>query len=116
MLAYSTISQLGYMVFGLGIGAFTAALFHLMTHAFFKALLFLGSGSVIHGAGTQDIREMGGLKSRMRVTYLTFLIGTLALAGDPPVLRVSGARTPSWTMPSTHSRGDSGPLACSARS
>jgi NADH-quinone oxidoreductase subunit L len=84
ILAYSTISQLGYMIFGLGIGAFTAALFHLMTHAFFKALLFLGSGSVIHSAGTQDIWETGGLKHRMRVTHATFLVGALALAGIPP--------------------------------
>jgi NADH-quinone oxidoreductase subunit L len=84
VLAYSTISQLGFMVFGLGIGAFTAALFHLMTHAFFKALLFLGSGSVIHGSGTQDIWEMGGLRGRMPLTHLTFLVGTLALAGIPP--------------------------------
>jgi NADH-quinone oxidoreductase subunit L len=85
ILAYSTISQLGYMIFGLGIGAFTAATFHLMTHAFFKALLFLAAGSVIHGTGTQIIWEMGGLKQKMRTTFLTFLIGTLALAGIPPL-------------------------------
>jgi NADH:ubiquinone oxidoreductase subunit 5 (subunit L)/multisubunit Na+/H+ antiporter MnhA subunit len=85
ILAYSTISQLGYMVFGLGVGAFTAAVFHLTTHAFFKALLFLGSGSVIHGTGTQDIWQMGGLKARMRTTFATFLVGYLALAGIPPL-------------------------------
>jgi NADH-quinone oxidoreductase subunit L len=87
ILAYSTISQLGFMLFALGIGAFTAATFHLMTHAFFKALLFLGSGSVIHGSGTQDIWEMGGLKAKMPTTFRTFLVGYLALAGIP---RLSG--------------------------
>jgi NADH-quinone oxidoreductase subunit L len=85
VLAYSTISQLGYMMVGLGLGSMVAATFHLMTHAFFKALLFLGSGSVIHGAGTQDIREMGGLKKVMPVTWRTFMIGTFALAGVPPL-------------------------------
>jgi NADH-quinone oxidoreductase subunit L len=84
VLAYSTVSQLGFMFLSCGIGAFTAAIFHLMTHAFFKGLLFLGSGSVIHGmSGEQDIRHMGGLKSKMRITYVTFLIGTLAIAGVP---------------------------------
>jgi NADH-quinone oxidoreductase subunit L len=86
VLAYSTISQLGYMFLGCGVGAFTAAVFHLMTHAFFKALLFLGSGSVIHAlGGEQDMRRMGGLKSKLPVTYLTFLIGTLAIAGIFPL-------------------------------
>jgi NADH-quinone oxidoreductase subunit L len=85
ILAYSTISQLGTMIFGLGVGAYTAALFHLTTHAFFKALLFLGSGSVILGTGTQDIWEMGGLARKMRTTFLTFLVGSLALAGIPPL-------------------------------
>jgi proton-translocating NADH-quinone oxidoreductase chain L len=85
ILAYSTISQLGTMTFALGIGAFTAATFHLMTHAFFKALLFLGSGSVIHGTGTQNIWEMGGLRRKMPTTYRTFLVGALALAGIPPL-------------------------------
>jgi NADH-quinone oxidoreductase subunit L len=84
ILAYSTVSQLGYMMMGLGVGAWTAGVFHLMTHAFFKALLFLGSGSVIHGTGTQDIWEMGGLKKKMPVTFWTFLAGTLALAGVFP--------------------------------
>lgn len=83
VLAYSTISQLGYMMFALGMGAYVAGMFHLMTHAFFKALLFLGSGSVIHATGTQDIREMGGLFKKMKVTAITFIIGTLALAGFP---------------------------------
>src|SRR4029077_7552253 len=76
VLAYSTISQLGYMVMGLGVGAWTAAVFHLFTHAFFKALLFLGAGSASHGAGhTFDMREMGGLRKRMPTTFWTFVIG-----------------------------------------
>ncbi len=83
VLAYSTMSQLGYMMLGLGVGGMTAGLFHLITHAFFKACLFLGSGSVIHAVHTQDMREMGGLKAKMPVTYATFLIATLALAGVP---------------------------------
>jgi NADH-quinone oxidoreductase subunit L len=84
VLAYSTISQLGYMFLALGVGAFSAAIFHLMTHAFFKALLFLGAGSVIHGmGGEQDIRKMGGLGRHMPATYRTFLIATLAIAGIP---------------------------------
>lgn len=83
VLAYSTISQLGYMMLALGIGAYVAGMFHLMTHAFFKALLFLGSGSVIHAAHTQDIREMGGLGSRMKITTWTFVIGSLSLSGFP---------------------------------
>ena len=84
VLAYSTVSQLGYMFIGVGTGAYAAGIFHLMTHAFFKSQLFLGSGSVIHGTGTQDIREMGGLKKKMPVTYWTFLIGSLAIAGVRP--------------------------------
>ena len=84
VLAYSTISQLGYMFLGVGVGAFGAGIFHLMTHSFFKALLFLGSGSVIHGTGgEQDIDKMGGLKKYMPVTFVTFLVGTLAIAGIP---------------------------------
>ncbi|MFQ3548385.1 MAG: NADH-quinone oxidoreductase subunit L [Armatimonadota bacterium] len=83
VLAYSTLSQLGYMIMALGVFGYVAALFHLMTHAFFKAQLFLGSGSVIHGTGTQDIREMGGLKKKMPVTYWSFLIATLSLCGIP---------------------------------
>ena len=84
VLAYSTVSQLGYMFVALGLGAFSAGLFHVTTHAFFKALLFLGAGSVIHAlGGEQDIRKMGGLKGTVKVTYVTFLIGTLAIAGIP---------------------------------
>ncbi len=84
VLAYSTVSQLGYMFMALGVGAYSAAVFHVMTHAFFKALLFLGSGSVIHAmSGEQDITRMGGLSKKLRITYVTFLIGTLAIAGFP---------------------------------
>ncbi|HEY9812727.1 MAG TPA: NAD(P)H-quinone oxidoreductase subunit 5 [Candidatus Sericytochromatia bacterium] len=92
-LAYSTMSQLGYMVMAMGIGAYSAGLFHLMTHAYFKAMLFLGSGSVIHGmegvvghdpALAQDMRMMGGLRKYMPMTALTFLVGTLAISGIPP--------------------------------
>ena len=82
IVAYSTISQLGYMFLGCGVGAYASAIFHLMTHAFFKALLFLGAGSVIHGlSGEQDIRKMGGLRKHMPITAWTFLIGALANAG-----------------------------------
>lgn len=85
VLAYSTVSQLGYMFLALGTGAYVAAVFHVMTHAFFKALLFLGSGSVIHAMkGEQDIRNMGGLGKKLRITYITFLIGCIAIAGLPP--------------------------------
>jgi NADH-quinone oxidoreductase subunit L len=85
VLAYSTVSQLGFMFLALGCGNYTAAVFHVMTHAFFKALLFLGSGSVIHAmGGEQDILKMGGLKKYMRITQLTFLMGCLAIAGCPP--------------------------------
>jgi NADH-quinone oxidoreductase subunit L len=85
VLAYSTISQLGYMFVACGVGAFGAAIFHLATHAFFKALLFLGAGSVIHALnGEQDIRRMGGLKEHLPITYLTFLIASLAIAGIFP--------------------------------
>jgi NADH-quinone oxidoreductase subunit L len=84
VLAYSTVSQLGLMFIALGVGAYSAAMFHLITHAFFKALLFLGSGSVIHAmGGEQDIRKMGGLKKSMPITYWTFLLGTLAICGTP---------------------------------
>ncbi|MDO5614933.1 MAG: NADH-quinone oxidoreductase subunit L [Cruoricaptor ignavus] len=84
VLAYSTVSQLGFMFVALGVGAYTAAMFHLMTHAFFKALLFLGSGSVIHAmSGEQDMRFMGGLKKYIPTTHWTFLIGTFAIAGMP---------------------------------
>jgi NADH-quinone oxidoreductase subunit L len=86
VLAYSTVSQLGFMFLALGTGAYVAAVFHVMTHAFFKALLFLGSGSVIHAmGGEQDITKMGGLSKKMKITYLTFFIGCLAIAGIPPL-------------------------------
>ncbi len=86
ILAYSTVSQLGFMFIALGTGAFWVAIFHLITHAFFKGLLFLGSGSVIHGMhGEQDILKMGGLKDKMKITFITFLIGSLAIAGIPPL-------------------------------
>jgi NADH-quinone oxidoreductase subunit L len=85
VIAYSTCSQLGYMFFACGVSAYTAAIFHLMTHAFFKALLFLGAGSVIHGMhDEQDIRKMGGLMKLLPITYGLMLIGSLALAGIPP--------------------------------
>ncbi|KIA83768.1 NADH:ubiquinone oxidoreductase subunit L [Kaistella solincola] len=84
VLAYSTVSQLGFMFVAVGVGAYTTAMFHLMTHAFFKALLFLGSGSVIHAmSGEQDMRFMGGLRRKIPITHITFLIGTLAISGFP---------------------------------
>ena len=86
VLAYSTVSQLGYMFLACGAGAYAAGVFHLMTHAFFKALLFLGAGSVIHGmGGLQDIRTMGGLRHHMPWTFRTFVVGTVAIAGLPPL-------------------------------
>jgi NADH-quinone oxidoreductase subunit L len=85
VLAYSTVSQLGYMFMGLGAAAYTAGMFHVITHAFFKALLFLGAGSVIHAmSNEQDIRNMGGLRKALPITFWTFLIGTVAIAGIPP--------------------------------
>ncbi len=117
VLAYSTISQLGYMIAALGIGAYVAAVFHLITHAFFKALLFLGSGSVIHGVehghhkvqhgdsrhgedelDPNDMMNMGGLLQRMPRTGWTFIVGALALCGIFP-LAGSGARMRSWQTP-----------------
>src|SRR5207253_5176004 len=109
VLAYSTVSQLGYMFTAMGVGAFSAGTFHLMTHAFFKALLFLGSGSVIHAmAGEQDMRRMGGLKKFLPVTYATMLIGMLAIAGIAPfagffskdeiLLRAFLANKPIWVI------------------
>ncbi len=84
VLAYSTVSQLGYMFLAVGVGAYTVAVFHLVTHAFFKALMFLGSGSVIHACdGEQDMRKMGGLKEQMPITFWTFVAGTLAISGVP---------------------------------
>jgi NADH-quinone oxidoreductase subunit L len=86
VLAYSTLSQLGYMFAALGVGAFTAAIFHLMTHGFFKGLLFLGSGSVIHAVHEeQDMRNMGGLSRKIPITYATMLVGSVAIAGIPPL-------------------------------
>lgn len=85
VLAYSTISQLGYMVVAMGLGSMAAGMFHLVTHAFFKALLFLGAGSVIHGCHTQDMRQMGGLLKKMPHTAWTFIIASVAIAGVPPL-------------------------------
>ncbi len=86
VLAYSTVSQLGYMFLAMGVGAYSAGIFHLVTHAFFKACLFLGSGSVIHAmSGEQDMRKMGGLKESMPITHSTFLVATLAISGIPPL-------------------------------
>ena len=85
VLAYSTVSQLGYMFLALGVGAFAAGVFHVFTHAFFKALLFLGAGSVIHAmSGEQDMRNMGDLHRRIPITHWTMFIATLAIAGIPP--------------------------------
>src|ERR1700744_6443352 len=84
VFAYSTVSQLGYMFLGLGTGAFSAGIFHLMTHAFFKALLFLGAGSVIHAlSGEQDLRKMGGLAKKIPITCITLFCGGVAIAGLP---------------------------------
>jgi NADH-quinone oxidoreductase subunit L len=86
ILAYSTVSQLGFMFIALGTNSYAVAVFHLVTHAFFKALMFLGSGSVIHGMHEeQDVTRMGGLKTKMKVTYITFFIGALAISGIPPL-------------------------------
>jgi NADH-quinone oxidoreductase subunit L len=86
MLAYSTISQLGYMFLGCGVGVFAAGIFHLMTHAFFKSLLFLAAGSVMHAMnGELDMRKMGGLRHKLKTTYVTFLIATIAISGIPPL-------------------------------
>jgi NADH-quinone oxidoreductase subunit L len=85
ILAYSTVSQLGLMFLGLGVGAYSSAVFHVTTHAFFKALLFLGAGSVIHAmGGEQDIRRMGGLSGKIKITFMTMLVGTIAISGIPP--------------------------------
>jgi len=85
ILAYSTVSQLGLMFLGLGVGAYSSAVFHVTTHAFFKALLFLGAGSVIHAmGGEQDIRKMGGLSGKIKITFVTMLLGTIAISGIPP--------------------------------
>ena len=106
VLAYSTVSQLGYMFLGLGVGAYTESVFHVLTHAFFKALLFLCAGSVIHAmSGEQDMRNMGGLKKSLPITHITFLMGCLAISGIPPfsgffskdeILTAAYARSPVY--------------------
>ncbi|MEN3040867.1 MAG: NADH-quinone oxidoreductase subunit L [Bacteroidia bacterium] len=105
ILAYSTVSQLGFMFAAAGAGAYITAIFHVFTHAFFKALLFLGSGSVIHATGTQDIREMGGLRRSMPVTGWTFWIGTLAIAGIPPL---AGFFSKDEILAAVYARGSAG--------
>jgi NADH-quinone oxidoreductase subunit L len=106
VLAYSTVSQLGYMFLALGLGAFAAGVFHVFTHAFFKALLFLGSGSVIHAmSGEQDMRYMGGLAKRIPTTYKTMLVGTLAIAGIPPLAGFFSKDEILWQAWSSHNGG-----------
>jgi NADH-quinone oxidoreductase subunit L len=106
VLAYSTVSQLGYMFLALGLGAFAAGVFHVFTHAFFKALLFLGSGSVIHAmSGEQDMRFMGGLSDRIPTTYRTMLVGTLAIAGIPPLAGFFSKDEILWQAWSSHNGG-----------
>jgi NADH-quinone oxidoreductase subunit L len=104
-LAYSTVSQLGYMVYALGVGAIFASQFHLLNHSVFKALLFLGAGAVIHSLGVRDMREMGGLRKRMPFVFWAFLIGSLALVGIPLtngffskelILEAGFVRGPTW--------------------
>ena len=108
VLAYSTVSQLGYMFLGLGSGAYASGVFHLMTHAFFKALLFLGAGSVIHGlSDEQDLRRMGGLFKYMRVTAITFMIGWLAIIGIPPF---AGFFSKDLILAKTFERGQEDPI------
>jgi NADH-quinone oxidoreductase subunit L len=113
VLAYSTVSQLGFMFMGVGVGAFAAGIFHLFTHAFFKACLFLGSGSVIHGMGhEQDIRKMGGLRSKMPWTFATFGLATLAIAGIPPFAGFFSKDEILWQAFSTHALvGPAGKIA-----
>jgi NADH-quinone oxidoreductase subunit L len=106
VLAYSTVSQLGYMFIGVGVGGYAAAVFHLMTHAFFKACLFLGSGSVIHAMHhEQDMRKMGGLKAWMPVTFITFFISVLAIAGFPPFAGFFSKDEILWLAASGHHWG-----------
>jgi NADH-quinone oxidoreductase subunit L len=106
VLAYSTVSQLGYMFIGVGVGGYAAAVFHLMTHAFFKACLFLGSGSVIHAMHhEQDMRKMGGLKGWMPVTFITFFISVLAIAGFPPFAGFFSKDEILWLAASNHHWG-----------
>ena len=111
VLAYSTVSQLGFMFMGVGVGAYAAGIFHLMTHAFFKACLFLGSGSVIHGmGGEQDIRKMGGLKKYMPVTFWTFVIASLAISGFPLLAGFWSKDEILWKAFATHALVIPGPL------
>jgi NADH-quinone oxidoreductase subunit L len=106
VLAYSTVSQLGYMFLAMGVGAYAAGIFHLYTHAFFKALLFLGSGAVIHAlAGEQDLRNMGGLKKHLPITYWTFLIGALAIAGFPGLAGFFSKDEILWRTYTAHDPG-----------
>src|SRR4029077_6692062 len=110
VLAYSTISQLGFMFLALGVGAYGAAVFHLYTHAFFKACLFLGAGSVIHAlSGEQDIRKMGGLARKIPVTFATFAVATAAIAGIPPLAGFFSKDEIVWFALAS-SRGGSGVL------
>ncbi len=103
VLAYSTVSQLGYMFLAMGVGAYAAGIFHLFTHAFFKALLFLGSGAVIHAlAGEQDLRNMGGLRKHLPITYWTFMIGAIAIAGVPPFAGFFSKDEILWRTYSAH--------------
>ncbi len=103
VLAYSTVSQLGYMFLAVGVGAYTAGVFHLMTHAFFKACLFLGAGSVIHGlSGEQDMFKMGQLRGHMKITWLTFLISALAIAGIPPLAGFFSKDEILWSTFNSH--------------
>ena len=103
VLAYSTISQLGYMFLACGVGAFWVGIFHLYTHAFFKALLFLGSGSVIHAVGgEQDMRKMGALKDKIPITYRTMWIGAIAIAGIPGLAGFFSKDEILWKTYSTH--------------
>ena len=104
ILAYSTISQLGYMTLGLGVGAFSAAIIHLVSHASFKALLFLGAGSVIHVVHSNDLRDMGGLFKHMKITAITMLIASLSLSGIPPF---SGYFSKDFIIEATYHLGDS---------
>ncbi len=114
ILAYSTVSQLGYMMAGLGMGGVAVGMFHLITHAFFKALLFMGAGSVIHGCHEeQDIRHMGALKGPMRTTFLAYSAGMLALAGFRFPSPDSGRRMAFWA-PRMAGRFPAGPISCSS--
>jgi len=104
VLAYSTMSQIGYMFLGVGIGAYSSGMFHLMTHAFFKALLFMGAGSIIHAlGGEQDLRKMGGLRSKLPTTYVLFTVGVVAIAGIPPL---SGFWSKDEILTHAAARGD----------